>query len=126
MDMLRFHKFTIGWAWQSDYGSPDDPKEFAALRAYSPLHNVKEDTAYPATLVYTADHDDRVVPGHSYKFIAALQHAHTGPDPVMIRIDVNAGHGAGKPTAKRIEEWVDLWGFLVKNLEIRLPARFGG
>jgi prolyl oligopeptidase len=125
MDMLRFHKFTIGWAWQSDYGSPDDPKEFAALRAYSPLHNVKDETAYPATLVYTADHDDRVVPGHSYKFVSALQHAHTGPNPVMIRIDVKAGHGAGKPTAKRIEEWADLWGFLVKNLGIRLPARFG-
>lgn len=116
MDMLRFHKFTIGHAWVSDYGSPENPEEFKALHAYSPVHNVKEGTEYPATMVYTADHDDRVVPGHSYKFVSALQHAHRGDNPVMIRIDVRAGHGAGKPTAKKIEEWADLWGFLVKNL----------
>ncbi|MCH9681107.1 MAG: prolyl oligopeptidase family serine peptidase [Deltaproteobacteria bacterium] len=118
MDMLRFNKFTIGWAWESDYGSPQDPAQFTALRAYSPYHNLEQGTAYPATLVYTADHDDRVVPGHSYKFAAALQHAHRGPDPVMIRIDTKSGHGAGKPTAKRIEEWTDLWGFLVDHLDM--------
>lgn len=116
MDMLRFNKFTIGWAWESDYGSPQDPEQFKALHAYSPLHNLKADTAYPATLVYTADHDDRVVPGHSYKFAAELQHAHGGDAPVMIRIDTKSGHGAGKPTAKRIEEWTDLWGFLAGAL----------
>lgn len=125
MDMLRFHEFTIGWAWVSDYGSSEDKEQFAALRAYSPYHNLKEGTAYPATLVYTADHDDRVVPSHSFKFASALQHAHEGDDPVMIRIDVKAGHGAGKPTTKRIEEWTDLWGFLVDNLDMKLPAGFG-
>ncbi len=124
LDMLRFHKFTIGWAWVSDYGSPDDPEQFEALYAYSPYHNLKEGTDYPATMVYTADHDDRVVPGHSFKFISALQRAHSGDDPVLIRIDVKAGHGAGKPTAKRIEEWADLWGFLVKNLAMELPEGF--
>lgn len=118
MDMLRFNKFTIGWAWESDYGSPQDPKQFEALFAYSPYHNLKEGTDYPATMVYTADHDDRVLPAHSYKFAAALQHAHAGEDPVLIRIDVRAGHGAGKPTAKRIEEWADLWGFLVTHLNM--------
>ena len=116
MDMLRFHKFTIGWAWMSDYGSSDDPQEFKALHAYSPLHNLKPGTKYPATLVHTADHDDRVVPGHSYKFAAAMQAAQSGANPVLIRVEVKAGHGAGKPTSKQIEEWVDLWGFLVKNL----------
>jgi prolyl oligopeptidase len=125
MDMLRFHKFTIGWAWVSDYGSSDDEEQFEALRAYSPYHNLKEGTEYPATLVYTADHDDRVVPSHSFKFASALQHAHRGDEPVMIRIDVKAGHGAGKPTTKRIEEWTDLWGFLVDNLDMTLPEGFG-
>lgn len=122
MDMLRFNRFTIGWAWESDYGSPADPAQFEVLRGYSPYHNLKEGTRYPATLVHTADHDDRVVPGHSYKFAAALQHAHAGNAPVMIRIDTKAGHGAGKPTAKQIEEWADLWGFLVANLHVR-PTR---
>ena len=124
MDMLRFNKFTIGWAWESDYGSPQDPAQFEALRAYSPLHNLHEGTAYPATLVYTADHDDRVVPGHSYKFAAALQHAQGGDAPVMIRIDTKSGHGAGKPTAKQIEEWTDLWGFALAALgaEPRFPG----
>ncbi len=125
LDMLRFHKFTIGWAWTSDYGSPDDPEDFRALLAYSPYHNVRPGTHYPATLVYTADHDDRVVPAHSYKFAAALQHAQGGPAPVLIRIDTKAGHGAGKPTSKMIEEWTDLWAFLVKNLGIELPEGFG-
>ena len=119
MDMLRFHKFTIGWAWTSDYGSSDDPKQFEFLRAYSPLHNIKAGTRYPATLVTTADHDDRVVPGHSFKYTAALQAAQGGPDPVLIRIETKAGHGAGKPTTKQIEEAADKLAFLVKNLELR-------
>ena len=118
LDMLRFNQFTIGWAWESDYGSPKNAAEFAALRAYSPYHNSKPGTAYPATLIYTADHDDRVVPLHSYKFAAALQHAQAGPAPILIRIDTKAGHGAGKPTSKQIEEWADLWGFLVEHLGI--------
>ncbi|MBL4685959.1 MAG: S9 family peptidase [Nannocystaceae bacterium] len=118
MDMLRFDEFTIGWAWRSDYGDKNDAAQFSVLRGYSPYHNLHEDTGYPATLVYTADHDDRVVPAHSYKFTAALQHAHDGDAPVMIRIDTKAGHGAGKPTGKRIEEWTDLWGFLVDNLDM--------
>jgi len=118
LDMLRFNQFTIGWAWESDYGSPKSAPEFAALRAYSPYHNTKPGTAYPPTLIYTADHDDRVVPLHSYKFAAALQHAQGGPAPILIRIDTKAGHGAGKPTNKQIEEWADLWGFLVEQLGI--------
>lgn len=124
MDMLRFDEFTIGWAWRSDYGDKNKPAMFQALYDYSPYHNVAEGTQYPATLVYTADHDDRVVPAHSYKFAAALQHAHEGDAPVMIRVDTKAGHGAGKPTKKRIEEWTDLWGFLVDNLDmtVELPG----
>jgi len=117
MDMLRFHKFTIGWAWVSDYGSPDDPAEFQALYAYSPLHNLQPRTAYPATLITTADHDDRVVPAHSFKFAAALQAAHHGPAPVLIRVETKAGHGAGKPTAKVIEEISDRWAFLSQTLK---------
>jgi prolyl oligopeptidase len=123
LDMLRFHKFTIGWAWASDYGSVDNPDEFAALLAYSPYHNVRADTAYPPTLVYTADHDDRVVPAHSYKFTAALQNAQTGRAPVLIRVDTKSGHGAGKPTRKQIEEWADLWSFLVYHLRVDTGAR---
>ncbi|NER00782.1 MAG: S9 family peptidase [Cyanothece sp. SIO2G6] len=118
MDMLRFHKFTIGWAWTSDYGSPDDPDEFQALYAYSPLHNLKPDTAYPATLITTADHDDRVVPAHSFKFAATLQDCHQGENPVLIRIETKAGHGAGKPTAKIIEEVADKFGFLMRSLHL--------
>jgi len=118
LDMLRFNQFTIGWAWESDYGSPKKADEFAALRAYSPYHNLKPGSAYPPTLIYTADHDDRVVPLHSFKFAAALQHAQGGPAPILIRIDTKAGHGAGKPTNKQIEEWADLWGFLVEELGI--------
>jgi len=114
MDMLRFHKFTIGWAWVDDYGSSDDPAEFKALMAYSPLHNLKPGTAYPPTLVTTADHDDRVVPGHSFKFAAALQAAHQGPNPVLIRVQTKAGHGAGKPTKMKIEEAADQLAFMVK------------
>jgi prolyl oligopeptidase len=116
MDMLRFHKFTIGWAWVDDYGSSDDPEMFPVLRAYSPYHNLKKGTKYPATLVMTADHDDRVVPGHSFKFAAALQADQAGDAPVLIRIDTKAGHGAGKPTAKIIEGVTDRWAFLVKAL----------
>ncbi|QDZ41319.1 S9 family peptidase [Euhalothece natronophila Z-M001] len=112
MDMLRFHKFTIGWAWCSDYGSPENEEEFKALYAYSPLHNLKSGTVYPSTLITTADHDDRVVPAHSFKFAAALQAAHGGNNPVLIRIETKAGHGAGKPTSKRIEEVTDQLGFL--------------
>lgn len=122
MDMLRFHKFTIGWGWQSDYGSPDKPDEFAAIYAYSPLHNLKPGTSYPATMVTTADHDDRVVPAHSFKFAAALQAAHKGDAPVLIRIETKAGHGAGKPTAKVIEEAADRWAFLVRNLGMEQTA----
>jgi prolyl oligopeptidase len=116
MDMLRFQKFTIGKAWTSDYGSSENPEEFAALYKYSPLHNIKPGTKYPATLVTTADHDDRVFPAHSFKYAAALQAAQAGAAPVLIRIETRAGHGAGKPTAKIIEEQADLYGFLVKNL----------
>jgi prolyl oligopeptidase len=116
MDMLRFHKFTIGWAWTSDYGSSDDPDIFKALYAYSPLHNLKAGTKYPATMVTTADHDDRVVPGHSFKFAATLQADQAGPAPVLIRIETKAGHGAGKPISKQIEEMGDAWAFLAKNL----------
>jgi prolyl oligopeptidase len=118
MDMLRFHKFTIGWAWTSDYGSADNPEEFQALHKYSPLHNLKAGSCYPATMITTADHDDRVVPAHSFKFAATEQAAQGGSAPVLIRIDVKAGHGAGKPTAKQIEEVADKWGFLVKELHM--------
>ena len=118
MDMLRFQKFTIGWAWVSDYGSSDNADEFKALYAYSPLHNIKPGTSYPATMVTTADHDDRVWPGHSFKFAATLQAAQAGSAPVLIRIETKAGHGAGKPTAKVIEEIADRWAFLVKTLEM--------
>ena len=116
MDMLRFHKFTIGHAWTSDYGSPENPGEFKALHAYSPLHNLKPETSYPATLVTTADHDDRVFPAHSFKFTARLQECQAGSAPVLIRIETRAGHGAGKPTSKRIEEAADRWAFLVRTL----------
>jgi len=118
MDMLRFHKFTIGWAWTSDYGSPDNPDDFKVLYAYSPLHNLRPGTCYPPTLVTTADHDDRVVPAHSFKFIAALQAAQACPNPVLIRIETKAGHGAGKPTTKLIEEAADTWAFLVRVLNV--------
>lgn len=123
MDMLRFHKFTIGWAWTSDYGSADNAEEFKALHAYSPLHNLKPGMKYPATLVTTADHDDRVVPAHSFKFAARLQECHSGDAPVLIRIETKAGHGAGKPTAKLIDEAADKWAFLAKELEVGLKSK---
>lgn len=118
MDMLRFHKFTIGWAWCSEYGSPENEEEFKVLYDYSPLHNLKSGTSYPATLITTADRDDRVVPAHSFKFAAALQAAHQGDNPVLIRVETKAGHGAGKPTAKTIEEIADRWAFLVRVLDL--------
>lgn len=124
LDMLRFHKFTIGWAWTSDYGSPDNAEEFKALYAYSPLHNLKPGTKYPAMLVHTADHDDRVVPAHSFKFTAAAQAAQAGEAPVLIRIETKAGHGAGKPTSKVIEEVTDLWAFALHEMgvDVAQPA----
>jgi len=118
MDMLRFHKFTIGWAWTSDYGSSDNADEFKALVKYSPLHNLKAGGCYPATMVTTADHDDRVVPAHSFKFAAAAQAAQAGAAPILIRIETKAGHGAGKPTSKQIEEVADRWGFLYRTLNM--------
>src|SRR3712207_722266 len=120
MDMLRFQKFTIGWGWVSDYGSSDNREEFDALIKYSPLHNVKPGTAYPPTLITTADHDDRVFPGHSFKFAAALQEAQAGPAPILIRIETRAGHGAGKPTSKQIEDVTDQLSFLVKTLGMKV------
>ena len=119
MDMLRYHKFTIGWNWASDYGTSDDSKEmFEYLKGYSPLHNLKPGTAYPATLVTTADHDDRVVPAHSFKFAATLQACHEGPNPVLIRIDTKAGHGGGKPLAKVLEEQADIYSFILYNMGV--------
>jgi prolyl oligopeptidase len=112
LDMLRFHKFTIGWAWTSDFGDPEDPEQYLWLRSYSPLHHVVEGTHYPATLVMTGDHDDRVVPGHSFKFAAALQRAQAGDAPVLVRVETAAGHGAGKPTSKVVAERTDLLAFL--------------
>ena len=120
MDMLRYHKFTIGWNWASDYGTSEDSKEmFEYLRGYSPLHNLKPGTAYPATLVTTADHDDRVVPAHSFKFAATLQECNQGDNPVLIRIDTKAGHGGGKPLAKVLEEQADIYGFILYNLGVK-------
>jgi prolyl oligopeptidase len=118
LDMLRFHQFTIGWAWKSDYGSSETEAEFHALRAYSPLHQLKPGTRYPATMVMTADHDDRVVPAHSFKFAAALQHsqAKDGP-PVLIRIETSAGHGAGTALNKVMASTADAWAFLEQVLE---------
>ena len=119
MDMLRYHKFTIGWNWASDYGTSDDSKEmFEYLKGYSPLHNLKPGTVYPATLVTTADHDDRVVPAHSFKFAATLQECNDGPNPVLIRIDTKAGHGGGKPLAKVLEEQADIYSFILYNMGI--------
>lgn len=116
LDMLRYHKFTIGWAWAGEYGRSDtDEETFKNLHAYSPLHNVKAGVEYPATMVVTGDHDDRVVPAHSMKFISELQAKHQGENPVFVRVDVNAGHGAGKPTEKVIEEWADVWSFVLWN-----------
>ena len=122
MDMLRFQKFTIGWAWTSDYGSSDQPDQFKALFAYSPYHNLRPGVYYPATLVTTADHDDRVVPAHSFKFAARLQEYQSGPAPTLIRIETKAGHGAGKPTSKTIEETADILAFAAANLGVPVPS----
>jgi prolyl oligopeptidase len=126
LDMLRFHTFTIGWAWTSDYGSPDDPREFGALLNYSPYHNIRPGTAYPAALITTGDHDDRVFPAHSFKFAAALQAAQGGNAPILIRIDTKAGHGLGKPTEKLIEEAVDDCTFLASVLGMNGVREEGG
>jgi prolyl oligopeptidase len=120
LDMLRYQKFTIGWAWATDYGTSEESKEmFEYLKGYSPLHNLKEGSTYPATMVTTGDHDDRVVPAHSFKFAATLQKANDGTNPTLIRIDVNAGHGAGKPTGKIIDAQTDVWSFVMFNLGMK-------
>jgi prolyl oligopeptidase len=123
MDMLRFHKFTIGWAWTSDYGSSDTEDGFETLIEYSPLHNIRPGTRYPATLITTGDHDDRVVPAHSHKFTAALQAAQAGDAPILTRIETRAGHGAGKPTTKQIEERADIYTFL--SYVLNMPVGTG-
>jgi prolyl oligopeptidase len=119
LDMLRYHKFTIGHAWASDYGTSDTKEGFDYLIKYSPLHNIKDSTSYPATLAFTADHDDRVVPAHTFKFISTLQEKNLGKNPILVRIDTKAGHGGGKPTAKLIEEVTDLWSFVFYNLDVK-------
>jgi prolyl oligopeptidase len=120
MDMLRFQKFTVGQAWTVDYGSSDNPEEYKAIRKYSPLHNIKEGTKYPPTFIVTADHDDRVVPGNSFKYAATMQHAQGGDAPILIRIETRAGHGGGKPVTKMIGETTDEYSFLVKALGLSL------
>jgi prolyl oligopeptidase len=122
LDMLRYHKFTIGYGWGTDYGYSDNKEQFECLVKYSPLHNVKE-TEYPATMIMTGDHDDRVVPAHSFKFSATVQEKNKGTNPVLIRIDQKAGHGAGKPTTKQIEEWSDIWSFVFYNLGMELGKK---
>jgi len=120
LDMLRYHLFTIGWSWTSDYGNSGGSKEmFEYLKGYSPLHNVKLGVKYPATLVMTGDHDDRVVPAHSFKFAATLQANNAGTKPTLIRIDSKAGHGAGKPIGKLIEAQADMWSFVMWNLGMK-------
>ena len=123
--MLRFHEFTAGRFWVDDYGSSENPEEFDALYAYSPYHNVKTGADYPAVMVTTADTDDRVVPGHSFKYAAAMQKAQGSAAPILIRIETRAGHGAGKPTDMVIEDYADRWAFLVRNLGMRLPEGYG-
>ena len=120
MDMLRYHKFTIGWNWAPDYGTSADSKEmFEYLRGYSPLHNLKKGVNYPATLITTADHDDRVVPAHSFKFAATLQADNASGKPTLIRIDTKAGHGGGKPIGKRLEEQADIYSFILYNMGLK-------
>ena len=118
MDMLRFHKFTIGAAWVTEYGSSDDEDHFRNLYEYSPVHNISRDKNYPATMVTTADHDDRVVPLHSFKYAATLQEKYSGPNPVLIRIERKAGHGHGTPITKLIEENTDMWTFMFYSMGI--------
>jgi prolyl oligopeptidase len=121
MDMLRFNRFTAGRYWVDDYGDPGKAEDFAVLRAYSPYHNVRDGADYPAIMITTADTDDRVVPGHSFKYAAALQAAQIGAKPHLIRIETRAGHGMGKPTDKQIEEYADLWAFVAKWTGLKLP-----
>ena len=125
LDMLRYHKFTAGAGWAYDYGTSEDSKEmFDYLISYSPVHNVKDDTNYPATLITTGDHDDRVVPAHSFKFAAQLQNKQNGENPVLIRIETNAGHGAGTPVSKRIDQYADIFGFTLFNMGFKvLPQK---
>ena len=123
MDMLRYHNFTIGWAWASDYGRSDDKTQFPALLAYSPVHNVNEGVTYPATLVTTGDHDDRVVPAHSYKFAATLQQHANPVTPQLIRIETRGGHGAGKPTSMRINQVVDQYAFVMHAMGETLSTK---
>ena len=123
MDMLRFNKFTIGWNWVADYGSSNDADEFAALYAYSPLHNIKAGTKYPATLITTADHDDRVVPAHSFKYAATLQERASRDNPVLIRIETRSGHGASSLT-KQLETAADIYAFIMYNMGI-IPVQAG-
>ena len=120
LDMLRFHLFTIGWAWVTDYGSPDDPDDFGVLLAYSPLHRLAPGTAYPATLICTGDHDDRVVPAHSLKFGAQLQYCQAGPAPVLLRVDTRAGHGMGKPARALALEYADQLAFAAEHTGLRV------
>jgi len=117
MDMLRFHKFTIGWAWVPEYGSSDDPNQFKVLYNYSPLHNLKK-TCYPATMVTTADHDDRVFPAHSFKYAATLQENQACDNPTIIRIETQVGHGAGTSTSKSIDLYTDVWSFFFNNIGV--------
>ncbi|MFR9523025.1 MAG: prolyl oligopeptidase family serine peptidase [Rikenellaceae bacterium] len=119
LDMLRYHKFTIGWGWAVEYGSSDNEEQFEYIYKYSPLHNIKDGVNYPATLVTTGDHDDRVVPAHSFKFAAQMQHSDGGKNPILIRIDSNAGHGAGKPTSKKIDELTDTYAFIFQNTDTK-------
>ncbi|MDP9229467.1 MAG: prolyl oligopeptidase family serine peptidase, partial [Bacteroidota bacterium] len=125
MDMLRYHKFTIGYAWAVEYGRSDKPEDFPYLYKYSPLHNLKKGTRYPSTMITTADHDDRVVPAHSFKYAATLQEMHAGENPVLIRIESKAGHGAGKPTSKQIEEAADIMSFVLYNLNMPFKDKSG-
>jgi len=121
MDMLRFHKFTIGWAWTNEYGCSDNPDQFPYLYAYSPYHNVSNQLDYPATLILTAERDDRVVPAHSYKLAAEIQHQYKGDSPILINIERKAGHGSGgsgKTTAQRIEDFTTRWSFVFKHLGV--------
>jgi len=122
LDMIRFPLFTVGWAWTSDYGDPKDPAMFKYLLGYSPYHNVRQGTCYPPTMITTGDTDDRVVPAHSFKFAAELQFKQSCNNPVLIRIETRAGHGAGKPTTLRIEEAADVYAFLYKSLEMSIPS----
>lgn len=123
MDMLRFHKFTAGQFWRTEYGSSDEPEDFLYLLAYSPYHNVEQGTAYPPTMVTTADTDDRVVPMHSFKFAAALQHAQAGDDPILLRVELKAGHGAGTPISKHIDQVADMWAFLAKTFDMEIVEK---